>query len=168
MEKHRGLEDIINAVSNMPQVQLRMAGKIVDKSIITYGNMFANFTYLGYISHKLVLRESLKADSMFVFYNPILPNFKCSTPNKLFDSMMCGKPIIVNEGIAASEIVKKENCGIVVPYGNIDTIKRTVTLLAENLYIRRTLGENGHRAYNTKYNWKIMEDRLICAYKELE
>ena len=168
IEKQRGLEDMINVVSNMPQVQLRIAGKIVDKSIIEYGNQFANFKYLGYISHNIVLRESLKADIMFVFYNPIYPNFRCSTPNKLFDSMMCGKPIIVNEGIAASDIVKRENCGIVVSYSDVDAIREAVTSLVNDSALREHLGDNGRRTYETKYSWKIMEDRLFCAYKELE
>jgi glycosyltransferase involved in cell wall biosynthesis len=55
-----------------------------------------------------------------------------------------------------------------VPYGNVDAIKRAVTLLIENKYTYRYFSGNGRRAYDTKYSWRIMEDKLVNAYKELE
>ena len=82
--------------------------------------------------------------------------------------MMCGKPIIVNEGVATADKVCEENCGLVVPYGDYEALKEAVLTLKNNPELRKELGENGRRAYETKYNWKIMEKRLLDLYASLE
>ena len=82
--------------------------------------------------------------------------------------MMLGKPIIVNEGTSATDKVREENCGLVVPYGDIDALRDAVLKLKNNPQLRKELGENGRRAYETKYSWNIMEKRLLDLYKSLE
>jgi glycosyltransferase involved in cell wall biosynthesis len=81
--------------------------------------------------------------------------------------MMCGKPIIVNDGAPMSKIVRAEGCGIVVPYGDVDAIKEAVLRLKNDPALRQELARNGRRAYETSYSWEIMESRLVDAYKEL-
>jgi hypothetical protein len=39
-----------------------------------------------------------------------LPNFYILIPNKLFDSLSAGKPIIVNSAVI-KDLVKQSNCG---------------------------------------------------------
>jgi len=169
MAKHRGLEDMIDIISDLDGVKLVMAGKDMDEDVLEYGRVKLNdFQYLGFISHEEVIHRSMQADILFVFYNPNLANYRYSTPNKLFEAMMCGKPIIISDGIAASKIVTRENCGIVVPYGDVDAIKEAVLRLINDPALREELGRNGRRAYETSYSWEIMESRLINAYKELE
>jgi glycosyltransferase involved in cell wall biosynthesis len=84
--------------------------------------------------------------------------------NKLFKSMMWGIPIITN---VANEIVSETNCGIIVDYGNADKLKSTIISLRDNVQLRRTLGQNGRKAFEQKYNWKIMEQRLYDIYDNL-
>ena len=82
--------------------------------------------------------------------------------------MMCGKPILVSDGTAMADIVKEEECGLVVPYGDVDAIKHAILTLKNDPVLCRRLGENGRRAYETKYNWKIMEERLLEIYRRLD
>ena len=67
---------------------------------------------------------------------------------------MCGKPIIMNSEVAASEIVLEEKCGIVVPYGDVDAIKEAINKLKNDPNLRKELGENGRKAYEKRYSWK--------------
>ena len=82
--------------------------------------------------------------------------------------MMCGKPILVSDETTMAEIVRKEDCGIVVPYGDVDATKRAILTLKNDPALCRRLGENGRRAYETKYSWKIMEERLLKIYRGLD
>lgn len=43
-----------------------------------------------------------------------LPILYTNSPNKLFDSLSAGKPIIVNSAGWTKELVEKENCGCYV------------------------------------------------------
>ena len=86
------------------------------------------------------------------------------TPNKLFEAMMLGVPIITN---VAPELVNEVNCGIMVEYNNINQIKEAVISLRDNIDLRRKLGTNGRKAFIQKYNWTIMEQELYKIYGNL-
>lgn len=124
--------------------------------------------FLGLIPYSEVLFQSINSDILYALYDPAVPNNRLASPNKLFEAMMCGKPIIVNEGVATADKVREENCGLVVPYGDYEALKEAVLTLKNNPELRKELGENGRRAYETKYNWKIMEKRLLDLYASLE
>ena len=79
--------------------------------------------------------------------------------------MMCGKPIIVSDGSSMTNIVKAENCGLVIPYGDVRAIQDAIAKLMEDKKLRQYLGANGRKAYEKKYSWSIMEDRLLDAYR---
>ena len=74
----------------------------------------------------------------------------------------------MNTGIACADIIQNEHMGVLVPYGDYEALKKAVLLLMNNPALRKELGENGRRAYDTKYNWKIMEKRLLDLYASLE
>jgi glycosyltransferase involved in cell wall biosynthesis len=165
----RGIQDMIDAISTLDGVKLVMAGKELDEGVVAYGTAkLKGFQFLGWITHKEIIKQSLEADILFIFADPsFLINFRYATPNKLFEAMMCAKPIIVNDGTPMSRIVRNEDCGIVVPYGDVNAIREAVLKLKNDPELRQRLGQNGRRAYETRYSWKIMESRLVEAYQDL-
>jgi glycosyltransferase involved in cell wall biosynthesis len=64
-------------------------------------------------------------------------------------------------------IVRQNNCGIVVPYGDVRAIREAIVQLVTKPGLRQELGNNGRRAYEEKYSWTIMEKRLVSAYEKL-
>jgi glycosyltransferase involved in cell wall biosynthesis len=81
--------------------------------------------------------------------------------------MMCGKPIIVSDNSSMADIVRQNNCGIVIQYGDVNAIKQAILTLKDNPDLCRKFGENGRDAYEKKYSWKTMEKRLVIAYENL-
>lgn len=167
--KSRGLEYIIKAIKDMNSIKLIIAGAGPDKDFLEDlpTDINTNIQYIGPISYEKVIEKTMESDILFAFYNPIISNNRYASPNKLFEAMMCGKPIIVNSEVAASKIVIKENCGLIVPYGDIDAIKKAILRIKNNPNLRIELGENGRKAYEKRYSWSIMESRLLDAYSEL-
>jgi len=122
--------------------------------------------FLSWLPYDEVIRYTRNADILFALYNPNIPNNRYASPNKLFEAMMCSKPIIVSDGSSMADIVRKENCGLVVPYGNVEAIKHAILTLKDNPELCTQLGRNGRGAYEEKYSWKIMEERLLAAYSQ--
>ncbi len=166
LHEDRGLKQVIAAIDTMPNVELTLAGlgSIVDYLAQIPPERKRGIRYLGWLPYEKVIRFTLKADILFAFYNPAIPNNRYASPNKLFEAMMCGKPIIVNDSCSMADIVREEKCGLVVPYGDVDAIKHAILTLKQDPDLCKQLGDNGRRAYEQKYNWKIMEKRLIDAY----
>lgn len=168
LDKSRGLEEMINAVSELDDISLTFAGTGPGRSIVERNlAKLHNLQYLGQIPHQEVIANSLNANILFAFYDPKIPSNKYASPNKLFEAMMCAKPIIVNEGTTASKIVAEEECGLTVPYGDAEAIREAILSLKNAPELRRILGENGRKAYQARYSWDIMKGRLINAYDEI-
>ena len=170
LQPSRDVISMIHIVNDIPGTSIIIAGGGHTNEILKISdacNTTKNATYLGPVPYNTILEQSSHADLLYALYNPSIPNNRLASPNKLFEAMMCGKPIIVNEGVATADKVREENCGLVVPYGDYEALKEAVLTLKNNPELRKELGENGRRAYETKYNWKIMERRLLDLYKSL-
>lgn len=169
IHKSRGLEYMIKALGDTDNVRLLIAGVGPDKYLLENQttNIKKKIQYIGWIPYEEVIKRSLSADIIFAFYDSTIPNNRYASPNKLFEAMMCGKPIIVNDNTSMSNIVKEINCGLVVPYRDINAIKGAILELKNNPSLYRKLGENGRKAYEEKYSWDIMESKLIRAYNNI-
>lgn len=85
-------------------------------------------------------------------------------PNKLFDYMLAGLPVLTTNITTISRIVKETNCGLCTDdHNNISQLTQNlIALKASNL--RTELGSNGQNAVLGKYNWcidsKIMVEKV--------
>ncbi len=167
IHKFRGITHMITALKDLNDILLILAGSVVDNTLLPKANI-QNVKYVGWIpTYEEVIRKTMESDILFRFSDPNHPKTRYESPNKLFEAMMCGKPIIVSDKSSMADIVKTEKCGIVVTYANLDEIKDAVITLKNNRSLREELGINGRMAYQKKYSWKIMERRLIDGYKRI-
>jgi glycosyltransferase involved in cell wall biosynthesis len=116
------------------------------------------------VPYETIIAQTAMADLVVALYDPRIPNNQYASPNKLFEAMMCGKPILVSEDTSMAGIVRKENCGLVIPFGDVERITEAIKGLKSDPILCATLGENGKRAYDTKYDWILMEKRLAELY----
>ena len=158
IHRSRGLFNLLKAVKGVDGVTLIVAGTGPDIGIfLKLINKSSKVKYIGFVSYEEVIKRTLEADVVIALYDPSVPNNRYASPNKLFEAMMCSKPIIVNREIAAAKIVEKEKCGLAIYYDKADSIKRAILLLMNDPYLRLRLGENGRKAYEKRYSWEMME-----------
>jgi len=169
INRSRGLNQIVKAVGDIKGLRLLIAGYDADKDgLINKISNANNVKFLGKLSYDEVIKYTFEADLLFALYDPIIPNHKYSSPNKLFEAMMCGKPIIVSNNTKMANIVKKSNCGIAIQYNNIDHLRKSIVTLKNNPNLCKKLGKNGRQVYEDKFSWEIMERRLIESYQSLD
>jgi len=158
----RGLEILSEVVGDLKDVELVITGRVQDKQLLDKLRGISNITYRGYLDENKLLELESNSDVMVALYDlKVQTQNKFVVGNKLFKSMMWGIPIITN---VANEIVNETNCGIIVEYDNADKLKSTIMNLRDNAGLKKTLGQNGRKAFVQKYNWKIMEQRLYDIY----
>lgn len=168
LQIERGLLEMIDVVSKHPKWVLDIAGYGGDADrILDEIKKHKNIRYHGILDYDTSLRLSEKATVLFAIYDPRVPNHKYACPNKLFEAMMLGKPIIVSDDTTMSKIVKEVKNGIVIPYGDKNALENALITLSENLQLREMLGRNSRKAYKSKYNWRRMEEELISLYRNL-
>lgn len=171
ISKDRCIDKVCLAVKDLSNVQLIIMGpssQEYQRELREICRHTENIKLvLEWVPYKDVIRQTMNADLLFCLYDPKNPNNRYSSPNKLFEAMMCEKPIIVSHGTSVDDIVKRENCGLIVPYGDVNAIKEAIITLRDAPQLRKLLGENGRKAYKEKYSWNIMESRLISLYHNI-
>jgi glycosyltransferase involved in cell wall biosynthesis/SAM-dependent methyltransferase len=90
------------------------------------------------------------------------------SPNKLFESMAFGKPIIVGEGTLSAKRVSITGNGVATAYGSTEALKKAILALKENPGMAHAMGARGRAEF--EHNWKkdMMEKRLLEAYAALD
>jgi glycosyltransferase involved in cell wall biosynthesis len=167
----RGIVEMCLAVKDLPDVQLLITGPCSPDFETELRESCKNITnvelHLSFVPYKEVIAETVKAHALFAIYDPADRNVRFASPNKLFEAMMCEKPIIVSDGTYMTNVVREENCGLVVPYGDINAIRAAILKLANSPEMAQGLGHNGRRAYENRYSWRIMEQRLLDIYQHI-
>jgi glycosyltransferase involved in cell wall biosynthesis len=169
LTKHRSIENVVAAIQDLRDVELIVAGYGDQiKQIEMFTQIFPNkIKFVGEIPYSEVLNYTASSDLLFSLYDPKIPLNRYASSNKLFEAMMCNKPILVSRGTSMDKIVEQEQCGLIVDCDNVDEIKLAIITLKENPELCYQLGYNGRQAFLKKFSWKIMEDRLFKLYESL-
>lgn len=168
LSEDTGIHHLIKAVEEIPDMMLILAGRgSLTRTLRKLSERMPNLLYLGIVSHEDAIRELAACHATFMFYRPTSLNRIFAAPSKLFEAMFVGVPIIANKETAPARIIKKHNCGVLVPYGDVSAIKRAILLLKDDRMLRRKLGENGKLAFFSKYAWNYGEEVLLKAYHSL-
>ena len=161
--KDQGLEIVAAAVDGLKGVRLVLAGRAADKELLDKMIKLPNVNYVGLLERADSLELEASSDAMVVLYDLQYRKNQLSSPNKIFEAMMCGIPLITNMEV---NLVKETDCGIIVQY-NIDKVRDAIIKLRDNSELRDRLGNNGRKAFVEKYNWNNMEKILYQLYGNL-
>ena len=164
IQKDRGIERITEAIKDLDGVEFVLAGRITDEVLLQQVTKLPNVEYKGILRHIDALNLEAAGDVMISLYNLIVPNYDLAIANKTFEAMMLGLPVITN---IALELIDEVDCGIKVQYDDLAQIKSTITSLRDNYELRKKLGANGRHAFEQKYNWNTMEQKLFKIYDTL-
>jgi len=165
--KDRGLVDLVAACEATGAVLL-VAGHGPDEAeLLTDIESSPAASYLGTIPYEEVLERTATGSAVAALYDPRVPNNRFAAPNKIFEAMMLAKPVIVSDGTIAADIVREVGCGMVVPFGDREALKRALESLMLSPETCAAMGARGRAAFESRYNWKAMEPRLVGLYGEL-
>jgi glycosyltransferase involved in cell wall biosynthesis len=168
LDRTRGLEALLTVMGRRPEWRLDLAGFGVDADwVAARARSLPNVRFHGRVDYPEALRLMAAADALVATYDPAVPNHRYASPNKLFESMMLGKPIVVARGTHVDDLVEKHRCGLVVPYGDERALAAALDRLAADPGFRQALGQAGRQAYEAFYSWDRMRARLVNLYRDL-
>lgn len=163
----RGILQVIDAIgiSNSP-VRLKLAGSIGAASLAS--RMRASVGWrrvdeLGNLSRVQVGELLSGSIAGIVTFLPA-PNHIEAQPNKMFEYMSAGLPVIASSFPLWREIIEGSNCGICVDPLKPTEIADAINWLSDNPDLARRMGENGRKAVESKYNWGVEEGKLLALY----
>ncbi|MBU2565347.1 MAG: glycosyltransferase family 4 protein [Candidatus Thermoplasmatota archaeon] len=167
--KYRGLEDLINVFKeeNCSNAFLVIGGNGVMKhEVMEKMRHMHNARFIGTVQADRVPLYTKSADVIVSLLDPSKESHRIALPNKLFEAMAAGKPVIASENTTTADIVSNEKCGVVVQYGDAKKLHEGIIYLTDK-NVRKKLGDNSLKAAETKYNWVGQEKELLNIYKSI-
>ncbi|MGQ9880688.1 MAG: glycosyltransferase [Armatimonadota bacterium] len=81
-------------------------------------------------------------------------------PNKVYDYMAIGLPIIVSDAPPTKRIVEETGCGLVFRSQDAEDLAEKVLML-RNPTLRAEMGARGRKAVEDRYNWSVDGQRFL-------
>jgi len=84
----------------------------------------------------------------------------------MIEAMSCGKPIIASNAGGITDVIDDNKTGILAPPGDIRALAEAIKKLANNLQLRKKMGEQARKAIDERFNWDKITEKLISLYEE--
>ena len=166
----RGIKEIIRAMGQIKSgTRLQLVGlfseKLVESKVKEYPG-WRNVDELGFVDREGVRSILSRSVAGLVTFLP-LPNHIDAQPNKMFEYMSAGIPLIASNFSLWREIIEDNDCGLCVDPLNPAEIAEAIDFLVDNPERSQQMGENGKHAVYERYNWSIEEKKLVDLYNDL-
>lgn len=117
--------------------------------------------FRGWMDHDAALAAVARCDVGLVPHHATT-SWHTTIPNKLFDYMRLGMPVIVSNARPTERIVTAEGCGVVFTDRDPSSLASAISSLADP-DLRAHYGARGRAAVLRTYNWDTDERRLHAA-----
>lgn len=95
------------------------------------------------------------------------PNHVTSQPNKLFEYMGAGLPVVASDFVSWRPLIAGQACGKLVDPHDPIAIAAAIRQLLESPTTAREMGERGRSAVREHYSWESQETALLSLYESL-
>lgn len=166
----RGILEVVQAMEYIKQgTYLSLAGEFSERDIeikVRRCKGWAKVKAIGFLSRKEVAGVLSSSIAGLVTFLPA-PNHIDAQPNKMFEYMSAGIPVIASNFPLWRKIIEDNQCGICVNPLEPQEIARAIDYLTTHPKEAGQMGKNGQKAVKQKYNWGIEEKKLLEFYREI-
>lgn len=119
--------------------------------------------WVGWVQHDL-LYKYIKASKIGIIPHYATDHINTTIPNKIYDYMSCGIPIIASDAVPMKRILTEEKCGKTFKSGNAKSLAEAIISIHND---SGTMGKCGKDAILEKYNWEKNAEEMIDVVKSI-
>ena len=171
LEPMRGLESALElfaaAVRRVPELRLTIIGDgRWKRDLEAQARTLAVGDYVRFAGRQDYQRALFEVQGADIGLIPhrVTAHTNSTIPNKLFEYMLLGKPVLATDMAPVRRLLEEASCGMVYRTRE-EGVEALVRLRDET--IRRQIGENGRRAVLGRYRWDNDGATLVSALERL-
>jgi len=165
LSAEKGVDDLIRAMPQVPQVRLIIAGdgpQRCELENLAAGLGLTNVVFAGHVGPEQ--RDRMIARSRFT----VLPSHAYETLGKtILESYAVGRAVIASDLGSRRELVRPGETGLLYPTGNSDALASAITTLASNAELAEQMGRAGLEFVRQRHKPEEHYQKLISLYEEL-
>lgn len=160
---HRGLEDVLKVVSQRSDVMLVIAGNGGLRSVVVeYARIHQNIKYCGAVTPEEAIKILSDCDIQIGLYYRTIRNHLFAAPNKYYEHLMTGKPLVTTNGTPPGLKVSRLNTGYSIDEG-MEALQNWLDRLNDNdINIK---GKNALDIWRRSYS-KYYESIFLPLYRK--
>ncbi len=165
----RGINELINALEFIDKCKLNLVGEFSVISTKEYSMQtigWRNINELGFLKRVELQKVLARSKAGVVTFLPF-PNHTEAQPNKMFEYMSAGLPVIASHFPLWREIIEGNKCGICVDPQKPREIADAINYIINNDAEAAKMGANGRKVVMEKYNWETEAKKLLHVYNQL-
>ena len=168
----RGLETAIAAMpailAGLPNARLLLVGDGQNRDeleeLVKDLNLAERVTFTGFVPFAR-LPTYIRLSDVCLIPHISTPHIETTMPNKIFQFMMLGKPVVVSSTRPMMRIVEDAACGLIFAVGDPASLAEKILAL-QDADLRRQLGDKGRQAVMDRYNWQMTVQALLELYHD--
>ena len=168
MPADRGIDKLLECVKNNHSLQLDIAGfGIMDKLVKKYSDECSNIHFYGTVPYEIGMQIMRNSDIIIAIYEKSVLNNVYAAPNKYYEGLYLGKPILTTKGTLVGYHTEKYETGFV-----IDESLEDMKLFFERGDLSKLIaicGKNARTLWETKYSNYVkffMEQHYVAFINE--
>lgn len=166
----RGGEELLNAIAITEGVDLIIIGSGDQfdalKQYSVKMNLAHRIKFISRLPWNEMMRLTKAADVGLTLDKDTNLNYRFSLPNKLFDYISAGIPVIASGVPEARKIVEEYECGIIVPTVTPGEISKAIIKLRDNRDLLTRLKQNSVKA-SESLNWENESKKVVDFYSHI-
>ncbi len=156
------LLEAADRLKNQPEITIVLLGDGKEKADLQVraGEMdLKNVYFIPSVPKSEMSAALAAADACIAILKPI-EMYKTVYPNKVFDYMAAGRPVILVIDGVIRDVVESAQGGVVVPPGDAESLGDAIRLLAGDRQKRELMGQNGRRYVETHFDRPVVANQL--------
>ncbi|MBM3319537.1 MAG: glycosyltransferase family 4 protein [Candidatus Eisenbacteria bacterium] len=170
LQKGRGLETLVGAMRHVPRGRLVLLGDGEMKEelarLVALLHLEEKVTLLPAVPIEELPSRTASATLGFVLYSTASLNFRYALPNKFFEYVMAGVPVVSSRIPEIARLIEEHGVGRIVDPVSPETVAREVNRLLEDPDAIARMRENCLRAARVLH-WGVEEKKLLSLYEEI-
>jgi glycosyltransferase involved in cell wall biosynthesis len=166
----RGIGELADAMAlTKPGRRLHLVGPMAHDGIAARVEASAGrpaIDVLGTVDRQRVADEMATAVCGVVTFLDA-PNHVDAQPNKLFEYMSAGIPVIASHFELWRSLIEGERCGLCVDPADSRAIAEAIDFLFDNPAEAEEMGRRGRAAIELRLNWETQAEALLELYRSL-
>jgi glycosyltransferase involved in cell wall biosynthesis len=126
----------------------------------------SNVTFLPSVPKTEMASALAGANTCIAILKP-LEEYKTTYPNKVFDYMAAGRPVVLAIDGVIREVVEAAGCGIFATPGNAEKLAEAIRKLAADAEQSRAMGLKGRSYLEENFSRAVIGNKLVGLLEEL-
>ena len=170
---HRGLEELLAAMAELPEAHLICLGaeggitSAIEAEIRRLG-LASRAHLIRPVPSEEVVPYAASATIGVSIVQPASLSYRLALPNKLFQYMAAGIPVVASDFPDVRRVVEGSGAGVVVDPADPHAVAAAIRRLIDDPTLARSMGAAGQRAVRERFNWQTSAQELLRGYRAIE